>query len=156
MKISRFFFGSSKYSPYLCHRLQDDSSLSGRATVSPKASSRRLFLCQRISSQLENFIFLTGKVNMAAAWTVRFDLSSRISHHLVTNGECSRHPFIQSAVNGYKMMHYAEFYFIKWCAGETCRHQRRGGHQGPQVWNQEARQDQERNLQFPLWRDGHL
>ena len=60
-------FGSSKYSPYLCHRLTDDSSLSGRATVSPKASSRRLFLCQRISSQLENFIFLTGKVNMAAS-----------------------------------------------------------------------------------------
>lgn len=60
-------FGSSKYSPYLCHRLTDDSSLSGRATVSPMASSRRLFLCQRISSQLENFIFLTGKMNMAAA-----------------------------------------------------------------------------------------
>lgn len=33
MKISRFFFGSSKYSPYLCHRLQDDSKLSGKATV---------------------------------------------------------------------------------------------------------------------------
>lgn len=42
-------FGSSKYSSYLCHRLQDDSSLSGRATVSPMASCRRLFLCQRIS-----------------------------------------------------------------------------------------------------------
>ena len=26
-------FGSSKYSPYLCHRLQDDSKLSGKATV---------------------------------------------------------------------------------------------------------------------------
>ena len=38
MKISRFFFGSSKYSSYLCHRLQDDSNLSGRATVSPMAS----------------------------------------------------------------------------------------------------------------------
>ena len=48
---------------------------------------------------------------MAAARTVRFDLSFRISHHLVTNGECSRHPFVQSAVNGYKMMRYAEFYF---------------------------------------------
>ena len=59
-------FGSSKYSSYLCHRLTDDSSLSGRATVSPMASCRRLFLCQRISSQLENFIFLTGKMNMAA------------------------------------------------------------------------------------------
>jgi hypothetical protein len=31
-------FGGSKYSPYLCQRLQDDSSLSGRATVSPMAS----------------------------------------------------------------------------------------------------------------------
>lgn len=48
---------------------------------------------------------------MAAARTVRFDLSFRISHHLVTNGKCSRHPFVQSAVNGYKMMQYAEFYF---------------------------------------------
>jgi hypothetical protein len=26
-------FGGSKYSPYLCHRLQDDSKLSGKATV---------------------------------------------------------------------------------------------------------------------------
>ena len=67
MKISRFFLASSKYSPYLCHRLKDDSRLSGRATVSPMASCRRLFLCLRISSQLENFIFLTGKMNMAAA-----------------------------------------------------------------------------------------
>lgn len=38
MKISRFFFGGSKYSSYFCHRLQDDSNLSGRATVSPMAS----------------------------------------------------------------------------------------------------------------------
>ena len=45
MKISRFFFGGSKYSSYLCRRLQDDSSLSGKATVSPMASRRRLFLC---------------------------------------------------------------------------------------------------------------
>ena len=45
MKISRFFFGGSKYSSYFCQRLQDDSSLSGKATVSPMASSRRLFLC---------------------------------------------------------------------------------------------------------------
>lgn len=45
MKISRFFFGGSKFSSYFCQRLQDDSSLSGRATVSPMASSRRLFLC---------------------------------------------------------------------------------------------------------------
>nr|DAO09995.1 MAG TPA: hypothetical protein [Caudoviricetes sp.] len=27
----------------------------------------------------------------------RFDKSFRISHHLLSNGECSRHPFIQSA-----------------------------------------------------------
>lgn len=39
-------FGSSKYSSYLCHRLTDDSSLSGRATVSPMASCRRLFYAQ--------------------------------------------------------------------------------------------------------------
>ena len=45
MKISRFFFGGSKYSSYLCQRLTDDSSLSGRATVSPMAFGRRLFLC---------------------------------------------------------------------------------------------------------------
>ena len=45
MKISRFFFGGSKYSSYLCQRVQDDSSLSGKATVSPMASGRRLFLC---------------------------------------------------------------------------------------------------------------
>lgn len=33
MKISRFFLASSKYSPYLCRRLKDDSKLSGKATV---------------------------------------------------------------------------------------------------------------------------
>lgn len=33
MKISRFFLASSKYSPYLCQWLQDDSKLSGKATV---------------------------------------------------------------------------------------------------------------------------
>lgn len=45
MKISRFFFGGSKYSSYFCRRLKDDSRLSGRATVSPMAYCRRLFLC---------------------------------------------------------------------------------------------------------------
>ena len=45
MKISRFFFGGSGFSSYFCRRLQDDSNLSGRATVSPMASGRRLFLC---------------------------------------------------------------------------------------------------------------
>ena len=44
-KISRFLFGGSGFSSYLCQRLTDDSSLSGRATVSPMASCRRLFLC---------------------------------------------------------------------------------------------------------------
>ena len=56
MKISRFFFGGSRFSSYLCQRLQDDSSLSGRATVSPMASGRRLFLC------LGKSFFLTGKI----------------------------------------------------------------------------------------------
>ena len=45
MKISRFFFGGSGFSSYLCQRLKDDSRLSGRATVSPMASGCRLFLC---------------------------------------------------------------------------------------------------------------
>nr|DAE22325.1 MAG TPA: hypothetical protein [Siphoviridae sp. ctETl1] len=40
-------------------------------------------------------------------------MSFRISLRLISNGECSRHPFIQSAVNAYKTMQYAEFYFIK-------------------------------------------
>ena len=31
-------FASFIFSPYLCRRLTDDSSLSGRATVSPMAS----------------------------------------------------------------------------------------------------------------------
>lgn len=44
-KISRFFFGGSKFSSYLCQRLTDDCRQSGRATVSPMAFSRRLFLC---------------------------------------------------------------------------------------------------------------
>ena len=48
---------------------------------------------------------------MAAARTVRFHLSFRISHRLISNGECSRHPFVQSAVNANKTMRYAEFYF---------------------------------------------
>ena len=96
-------FGSSKYSSYFCQRFTDDSRLSGRATVSPMDFSRRLFLC------LGKSFFLTGKIifsnwenryaqYMAASWTVRFDLSSRISHHLVTNGECSRHPFLTKQV----------------------------------------------------------
>ena len=36
-KISRFFFGGSKYSSYFCQRLTDDCRQSGRATVSPMA-----------------------------------------------------------------------------------------------------------------------
>jgi hypothetical protein len=56
LKFLAFFFGGSKFSSYFCQRLQDDSSLSGRATVSPMASSRRLFLC------LGKSFFLTGKI----------------------------------------------------------------------------------------------
>ena len=48
-KISRFFFGGSGFSSYFCQRLTDDSKLSGRASVSPMAFSRRLFLCPRVS-----------------------------------------------------------------------------------------------------------
>lgn len=33
MKILPFLFGGSKYSPYLCQRLKDDSRLSGWVTV---------------------------------------------------------------------------------------------------------------------------
>lgn len=65
MKISRFFFGGSKYSSYLCQRLKDDSKLSGRATVSPMASSRRLFLC------LGKSFFLTGKI-IFSNWENRY------------------------------------------------------------------------------------
>ena len=43
MKISRFFFGGSGFSSYLCQRLTDDCRQSGRVTVSPMAFSRRLF-----------------------------------------------------------------------------------------------------------------
>lgn len=94
-KISPFLFGGSRYSSYLCNRLQDDSNLSGRATVSPMASQPQAFFMPK------SIIFpATGKrcTDMAAAWTVRFDLSSRISHHLVDNGECSRHPFLTKQV----------------------------------------------------------
>ena len=43
MKISRFFFGGFKFSSYFCNRLQDDSNLSGRATVSPMAPQPQAF-----------------------------------------------------------------------------------------------------------------
>lgn len=33
MKISRFFFGGSKFSSYLCQRLQEDCNQSGWVTV---------------------------------------------------------------------------------------------------------------------------
>lgn len=49
MKISRFFFGGFRFSSYFCQRLTDDCRQSGRATVSPMAFSRRLFLCPRVS-----------------------------------------------------------------------------------------------------------
>lgn len=64
MKISRFFLASSKYSPYLCQCLQDDSSLSGRATVSPMASWPQAFLMPK------SIILLTSAkrcTDMAAA-----------------------------------------------------------------------------------------
>ena len=48
-------FASSKFSPYLCRRLTDDSSLSGRATVSPMASWPQAFFMPR------EFISLTGE-----------------------------------------------------------------------------------------------
>ena len=51
-----FFLCRLVFSSYFCNRLQDDSSLSGRATVSPMASGRRLFLC------LGKSFFLTGKI----------------------------------------------------------------------------------------------
>ena len=62
MKISRFFFGGSKYSSYFCQRLTDDCRQSGGATVSPMAFSRRLFLC------LGKSFFLTGKIDMPNTW----------------------------------------------------------------------------------------
>lgn len=63
MKISRFFFGGSNYSSYLCQRLTDDCRQSGRATVSPMAFSRRLFLClgKSFFSNWENNFFQLGK-----------------------------------------------------------------------------------------------
>ena len=63
MKISRFFFGSSKFSSYLCQRLTDDCRQSGRATVSPMAFSRRLFFMPRkiFFSNWENNFFQLGK-----------------------------------------------------------------------------------------------
>jgi hypothetical protein len=64
MKISRFFFGGSGFSSYLCQRLTDDSNLSGRATVSPMASQPQAFFMPK------SIIFpATGKrcTNMAAA-----------------------------------------------------------------------------------------
>lgn len=65
MKISRFFFGGSKYSSYFCQRLKDDSKLSGRATVSPMAFSRRLFFMPR------KIFFPTGKI-IFSNWENRY------------------------------------------------------------------------------------
>lgn len=95
MKISRFFFGGFRFSSYFCQRLTDDCRQSGRATVSPMAFSRRLFLCPRVSFPGNGKkVYLYG-----GCMNRRFDKSFRISHHLLSNGECSRHPFVQSAVN---------------------------------------------------------
>ena len=65
LKFLAFFFGGSKFSSYFCNRLQDDSNLSGRATVSPMASGRRLFLC------LGKSFFLTGKI-IFSNWENRY------------------------------------------------------------------------------------
>lgn len=43
MKISRFFLAVSDFLLIFATANKDDSSLSGRATVSPMASCRRLF-----------------------------------------------------------------------------------------------------------------
>lgn len=48
-------FASSKYSPYLCRRLTDDSSLSGRATVIAYGFQPQAFFMPR------EFISLTGE-----------------------------------------------------------------------------------------------
>lgn len=66
MKISRFFFGGSKYSSYLCQRLKDDSKLSGRATVSPMASQPQAFFMPKsitFSRQREKVYLYGGCMN---------------------------------------------------------------------------------------------
>lgn len=55
MKISRFFLASSIFSPYLCRRLTDDSSLSGKATVIAYGIKPQAFFMPR------EFISLTGE-----------------------------------------------------------------------------------------------
>lgn len=45
MKISRFFFGGSKYSSYFCRRLKTIVNYPAGRPLSPMASGRRLFLC---------------------------------------------------------------------------------------------------------------
>ena len=64
-KFPHFFFGGSKYSSYFCQRLQDDSSLSGRATVSPMASQPQAFFMPR------KIFFLTGKI-IFSNWESRY------------------------------------------------------------------------------------
>lgn len=58
-------FGSSKYSPYLCHRLQDDSKLSGKATVIAYGfSAAGFFYAYKVSFSRQRE---KGLFNMAAA-----------------------------------------------------------------------------------------
>lgn len=65
MKISRFFFGGSKFSSYLCHRLQDDSKLSGKATVIAYGfSAAGFFYAYKVSFSRQRE---KGLFNMAAA-----------------------------------------------------------------------------------------
>ena len=94
-KISPFLFGGSGFSSYLCHRLTDDSNLSGRATVSPMASQPQAFFY----AQEYHFPGNGKKVYLyGGCMNRRFDWSFRISHHLLSNGECSRHPFLTKQV----------------------------------------------------------
>uniref|UniRef100_UPI004029AAB0 hypothetical protein n=1 Tax=Segatella hominis TaxID=2518605 RepID=UPI004029AAB0 len=63
--FSRKIFGSSKYSPYLCHRLQDDSKLSGKATVIAYGfSAAGFFYAYKVSFSRQRE---KGLFNMAAA-----------------------------------------------------------------------------------------
>ena len=58
-------FGGSKYSPYLCHRLQDDSKLSGKATVIAYGfSAAGFFYAYKVSFSRQRE---KGLFNMAAA-----------------------------------------------------------------------------------------
>lgn len=69
-------FGGFKNTLYLCQRLQDDSSLSGRAHVSRSAYNV--------------WAFLLPKVHPYNGCLLVRSTALRRSHHLVTSGKCSR------------------------------------------------------------------